>query len=275
MKLRIGIDMGGSGVKIIILSDKLETIAKTKYPSDGSAVTLEDELCKLMKAAGISSDDIVYACVTGAGAAVVNESIAGIAVKKFGEFESFGRGSRYLSNLDNILAVSMGTGTAFVRCDGSRYTHLGGSGVGGGTLAGLSSLLIDENDTDAVNSLISKGNYTNVDLTVGDICEGGCGGLSPDVTAANFGKKHMSDRHEDIAAALANMIFQTAGVMAAFACKGTDIDKAVFVGSMTDIPEGREMLRAVGKLHGMEFIVPDNGAFAGAIGAVLRGTEEE
>ena len=118
--------------------------------------------------------------------------------------------------------------------------------------------------------MISAGSAARVDLTIGDICKGDVGGLSPDVTAANFGKKVMSTDKNDIAAGLANMVFQTAGVMAALACKNTDCEHVVFVGAMTEIPEGREMLRAVGNLHGMTFDVPAGGTYAGALGAVLR-----
>jgi activator of 2-hydroxyglutaryl-CoA dehydratase len=83
----------------------------------------------------------------------------------------------------------------------------------------------------------------------------------------------MSDNPADIAAGISNMIFQTAGVMAAFACKGTDFGEAVFVGSLAELPEGKAVLEAVADLHGLKFTVPRNAAYAGALGAVILGLE--
>ena len=42
--------------------------------------------------------------------------------------------------------VSMGTGTSFVRVDGDEIQHIGGMGIGGGTLQGLSRLLLKTHD---------------------------------------------------------------------------------------------------------------------------------
>lgn len=262
--------MGGSSVKIIASDENINIIAKKQYPSDGSIDTLTSAVLEMLESAGIDRSSIARAAAAGVGTSVLGETFLGVPVKIFSEFESFGRGGQYLGRTDKALIVSMGTGTAFVRAEGRKYIHLGGSGVGGGTLNGLSELTTGISDIHCIHEMISKGSAAAVDLTVGDICKGVCGTLSADVTAANFGKKAMSRNKDDIAAGLANMIFQTAGVMAGLACSGTDIDKAVFVGSMTEIPEGREMLRAVGGLYNMEFAVPDGGAYAGAVGAVLR-----
>lgn len=273
MQFYLGIDMGGSAVKLIaaaINNGSLSVLGRTAYPSGESAQRLEAEAKKLISGLGLSEKDIAGTALTGVGASDVGDIFLGAPVTRFSEFECFGRGGQYLSGHDKALVVSMGTGTAFVRAEGSSYTHLGGSGVGGGALSGLSELITGVRSSSEINKMISEGSAAKVDLTIGDICSGDVGGLSPDVTAANFGKKAMSHNSSDIAAGLANMIFQTAAIMAAFACKGTDCEHVVFVGAMTEIPEGREMLRAVGDLHGMTFDVPSGGTYAGALGAVLR-----
>ena len=273
MQFYLGIDMGGSAVKLIAASvnnGTLDVLGRTSYPSGESAERLENEARKLISELGLSEKDIVGAALTGVGASDVADNFLGAPVTRFSEFECFGRGGQYLSGHNKALVVSMGTGTAFVRADGDTYIHLGGSGVGGGALSGLSELITGVRCSSEINKMISAGSAARVDLTIGDICKGDVGGLSPDVTAANFGKKVMSTDKNDIAAGLANMVFQTAGVMAALACKNTDYEHVVFVGAMTEIPEGREMLRAVGNLHGMTFDVPEGGTYAGALGAVLR-----
>lgn len=269
MKIYLGIDAGGSAVKLIAADENMKIYGREVYPSDGSPERLEEEAKKLISRSELSVTDIAGTAVTGVGASCAGKAFLGTRTKLFSEFECFGRGGQYLSGHNKALVVSMGTGTAFVRADGAKYTHLGGSGVGGGALSGLSELLTGVKSSEEVNEMISRGNAANVDLTVGDICPDGSSGLADDVTAANFGKKSISRDKNDIAAGLANMIFQTAGVMAALACKGTDIEHTVFVGAMSDIPEGKTILRAVGALHGADFCVPEGGAYAGAIGAVL------
>ena len=63
----------------------------------------------------------------------------------------------------------MGTGTSFVLCDGDDMRHIGGIGVGGGTLAGLSRLLLNTSDIKQVASFAMQGDVQNVDLLIGDI----------------------------------------------------------------------------------------------------------
>jgi type II pantothenate kinase len=41
-----------------------------------------------------------------------------------------------------MIVVSMGTGTSLVKCDGKEIKHIGGIGIGGGTLAGLSRIML-------------------------------------------------------------------------------------------------------------------------------------
>ncbi len=95
----------------------------------------------------------------------------------------FGRGAQYISGHSKTLAVSMGTGTAFVLADGEKYNHPGGSGVGGGTLTGL---ITGKTESAEINRMILCGN------------------------AANAGKKTVSRNESDIAAGIANVIFPNA-----------------------------------------------------------------
>ena len=270
----LGTDIGGSAVKLVAADEKGNILARRKYAADGSGEKLENETRKMLSEAHIAVPPS-HIFLTGAGSDIAENRFENIPRTCFEEFVCFGRGAVALSGIDKAVIVSIGTGTAFVIADKNKYTHIGGSGVGGGTLTGLAGLTVNVTDNDKLNSLISAGTPAKVDLTMGDICKGTLGGLAADVTAANFGSRHMSHDPADIAAGISNMIFQTAGVMAAFACKGTDITNAVFVGAMTEIPEGKAVLEAVGQLHGLTFTVPENGAYAGALGAILWGLERE
>ena len=268
----LGTDIGGSAVKLAAADENGNILARRKYSADGSGEHLEEEVKKMLSEAKIAEPP-AHIFITGAGSDIAENLFKNIPRTCFEEFGCFSRGAVRLSGIDKAVIVSIGTGTAFVTADKGRYTHIGGSGVGGGTLSGLAELTVKTSDSAALNRLISEGNPAKVDLTMGDICKGTLGGLAADVTAANFGSRHMSHDPADIAAGISNMIFQTAGVMAAFACKGTDIKNAVFVGAMAEIPEGKAVLEAVGQLHGLTFTVPEGGAYAGALGAILWGLE--
>jgi pantothenate kinase len=88
--------------------------------------------------------------------------------------------------------------------------------MGGGTLIGLSKLLINVDNYNDIMTLARKGNNTNVDLLVGDIYAGNASniGLDSDVIASSFGKisEMMQNKElktikkEDVAKSLLAMI---------------------------------------------------------------------
>ncbi|MGN1089086.1 MAG: BadF/BadG/BcrA/BcrD ATPase family protein [Huintestinicola sp.] len=272
MKLHLGIDIGTSGLKTVLLDENMKIAAAKEFPSGTSSAS--DAAKILLTDSGFSSEHIASCGAIGVGTDSLESSFFGAVPVVLSEFECFSKGAQLLTGEKNALIVSMGTGTSFVFAEGSRYTHIGGSGVGGGTLSGLCRLITGAEYRAEIHKMISKGSETKVDLTMGDIYDGIFEGLAKDVTASNFGKPVMSLDKNDLAAAVSNMIFQTAGVMAALALKGSALNKAVFVGGMTEIPEGRAVLDGVSKLHGTEFIIPENSVFAGAVGAAAKAAEE-
>ena len=68
----------------------------------------------------------------------MEDSIYGLKTIRVEEFTANAKGGLYLSGLDRAIIVSMGTGTAYVYADAQSSEYLGGTGVGGGTLVGLS-----------------------------------------------------------------------------------------------------------------------------------------
>ena len=57
--------------------------------------------------------------------------------RKVDEFHAIGKGGLFLTGLTRAIIVSMGTGTAFIIADQNGEKHIGGTGIGGGTLLGL------------------------------------------------------------------------------------------------------------------------------------------
>ena len=260
--MRIGADIGGSAVKLVCADDNNRILSRRRYATDGDLAHFERELSLLLSRQSLDGISIT---VSGVGSKMLEKRKADYNVRYISEFEAFGRGAQILSGRENALVVSMGTGTAFVMAHGDVYEHIGGSGIGGGALCGLSLLTTGVADIYNIKDMTALGDTTKVDLTVGDISVGDTG-LAADLTAANFGKASLDDDNNDIAAGLANMIYQSVGVMAAFALKGTDLDTVVFVGAMSEFPVGAQMMKNVGDLHGYSFIMPAGGAFAGALG---------
>ena len=126
--------------------------------------------------------------VTGVGSSYVKEPIFGISTGRVEEFYSIGMGGLFLSKLSNAVIVSMGTGTAFVKAESGKATHLGGTGIGGGTLLGLSNRMLNIRHFDDLVAMALEGDLTNVDLSIRDISSDLITGLPPETTASNFGK---------------------------------------------------------------------------------------
>ena len=77
----------------------------------------------------------------------------------------------------------MGTGTSFVKVEGPHIQHIGGIGIGGGTLLGLSRLLLKTQDIHLIAEMARKGTLTNIDLQIQDICNRPLPDLPLDATA--------------------------------------------------------------------------------------------
>ena len=144
MSIVIGIDVGGSTTKIVGFrnSESGRSIIEPQF------ITANDPLTATYGAFGKFTDenriaikDIDKVYMTGVGSSYIKRNLYGIDCKRVPEFTCIGRGGLYLSGLNNALVVSMGTGTALVHASEGGMNYLGGTGVGGGTLVGLSKLM--------------------------------------------------------------------------------------------------------------------------------------
>lgn len=267
MAVVLGIDVGGSTTKIVAYDQKI--IGMLQVRAGDQITSLYGAIGNLLQTYHLKLNDVEKMVLTGVGASLIEEDIYGIPTVKVAEFEAVGKGALLLSGLDRALVVSMGTGTAYVDASKEKIEHIGGSGVGGGTLVGLSSKLLGVTDIDAIIALAAKGNLANVDLTIGDISAGQIPNLPRDITAANFGKVKSTATKEDFALGLMNMIYQTAGVLAGFCATGRGIKTVLFTGSVADLPQAKELLPPVSALYDLDFVIPPEATFATAIGAAI------
>ena len=104
----------------------------------------------------IQLSDVEQVMLTGVGAAYIDEPVYGIPTQKVDEFIADGLGARFESGLSKAIVVSMGTGTSFVQCDGDDIHHIGGIGIGGGTLQGLARVMLNTRATSTCSSATSR-----------------------------------------------------------------------------------------------------------------------
>jgi len=170
------------------------------------------------------------------------------------------------------IVVSLGTGTGMVLArPPEKPLRLIGSGVGGGTLIGLSRLLLGTDDVQEIGALVRRGDPARCDLTVGDIVGGGVVPVGADATASHFGRltrRDGSTRREDVAAALIRLVGQTALRLAVDSVLAHQVRAVVLVGHVLDVPGFREAIRATPGVEESFVHMPGEPGFAVARGAL-------
>lgn len=270
MGVVLGIDVGGSTTKIVGYRENKEMIGALHVKASDQITSLYGAIGNFTNKHNISLNSVDKMIVTGVGASFISGDIYDIPTYKVDEFRAIGKGGLELSGKKEAIVVSMGTGTAYVRAAGDDIKHIGGSGVGGGTLIGLSEKLLKEDNFDMINELAKDGDLLKVDLTVQEISKDIIPSLPPDTTASNFGSIKSLANSSDMALGLINMVFQTIGMLAVFACMNDTIKDVVLTGALTEIPQAEELFGMMERLYGISFIIPEDAIFATAIGAALE-----
>jgi len=268
MKTVIGIDVGISTTKIVGIKDG-NIVAPIRIKASDAVTSLYGAFGKYLNDNNLKLDDIEHVMLTGVGAGYIKGDVYGLPTSRTEEFVADGLGASHMSGLDNMVVVSMGTGTTLVKYEGGTTTHLGGLGIGGGTLAGLSRLLLGTEDIHHVSELAEKGNIRSIDLQIGDICADDIPGLPSFATASLFGNAQTTATHEDIALGLICTVVQTIGSAAILSAKGTGIKDFVMIGNLTLLPQCKLVFDMMEQIYGVKFIIPKRSEFATAIGAAL------
>ena len=153
MRTVIGIDVGGSTTKIVgFRSDGSQSrlIAPLFVRATDAVTSVYGAFGKFTMENDLALSDIDRVLMTGVGSSFIDKPIYSLKCEKVSEFKSVGLGGLYLSGLDEAIVVSMGTGTALIHAKKSGNStvteYLGGTGVGGGTLLGLSRKMIGVDD---------------------------------------------------------------------------------------------------------------------------------
>lgn len=272
MGITIGIDIGGSTTKIVGFAGSKENIISPIFVKANDPVaSTYGAFGKYLEENGIKLPDVEKVLVTGVGSSYIGKDILGVCTEHVTEFDSIGKGGLYLTGLDEAIVVSMGTGTALVHAKNDGYiNYLGGTGVGGGTLVGLSKKMLNISNIENLVDKATEGDLSNIDLRIADITKKNIiPSLPPKTTASNFGKLSDVASDSDIALGVMNLVFESVGMLAVFAARGCNTKNIVLTGNLSGIPMAKPAFDSLSSMFSLNFIIPENSQFATVIGAAL------
>ena len=207
-KLLISLDIGGSLIKICIITEKNEKSINDFISSKNifekidlnqfnlfftsiQTINFEKLLFPILKDLN-DITKIKEIDLTGGGAYKYNDILKktfDIELVKHDELQSLIYGYEFMNNFNSFyeiendlikklpqedlkfphISANIGSGVSILKVSANdKYERVGGTLMGGGTLIGLSKLIFGIDDYDKIIELASKGNNENVDLTMKD-----------------------------------------------------------------------------------------------------------
>lgn len=269
MGIVIGIDVGISTTKIVGIDEDGKVLSPIRIRATDPVTSLYGAFGKYLHDNHIQLQNVEKVMLTGVGSAYINEPVYGLSTDKAEEFIADGLGARYETNLSRMIVVSLGTGTSIVQCDGDRIEHIGGIGIGGGTLQGLSRLLLKTDDIKQVAALAEGGDTSRINVLISDISASPLPGLPMDAIASLFGNAKSNASREDIALGLIWMVLQSICSASILSSLRSGIKEFVMIGNLTLLPQCRRVFPATERLYGVKFHIPQYSEFCTAIGAAL------
>jgi len=268
----LGIDVGGSTTKIVGFCQKGETaecIGMLQVQASDQVTSAFGAFGKFTAEYGLRMNDIKKIVVTGVGASYLEKGMYDIPTTRVDEFIAIGLGGLKLAELSDAFIVSVGTGTAIVKANPDGITHLGGSGVGGGMLLNLAERFAGVHSYAGITEIAKHGDLSAIDLRLCDISHEKIGNLPPDTTVSNFGNLRDNAQPADIVLGFINMIFESIGMMAIFATRGSNVKDIVLTGALSATEHAATVFDTLAQIHPVNFHIPKDAIFATAVGAAL------
>lgn len=270
----IGIDVGGSTTKIVGFHKMSHNLIEPLFVRATDPITSAyGAFGKFLVVNQLTLEDISKVMITGVGSSYLTDSIYDLPCERIEEFKAIGLGGLYLSGLHEGIIASCGTGTALVYAkNGVEPQYLGGTGIGGGTLLGLSKRMLGMDNIAHIEQLAAEGNLGHVDLKINDITKHDIvPGFSDTMTASNFGNLSDIATRGDVALGLCNMVFETIGMVSIFAARNYGIRDIVLTGNLSSMIQAEEVFNTLNRMFDVRFTIPQNSRFGTVIGAALAG----
>ncbi|WP_346235627.1 type II pantothenate kinase [Lysinibacillus telephonicus] len=277
MQKVIGIDAGGTLTKLAYVNEQNELEFKIFPSNDFSQVKNWLENHPHIEEIGL----------TGGRTQQLLEVLNTMkSIQYLVEFEATLKGVQYLLKKDgyeieNSIITNIGTGTSIHYMEGQSHTRVGGTGIGGGTLTGLSTIITGVSDFDEITSKAALGSRELIDLFVKDIFQGIeiPIELEGHLTASNFGKVSiLKDAKHEVNDLLATVQALVGEVITTLSIQFAEVKKAehiIYIGSTLINNEHLKQVIAnytILKKHKPIFL--KNSGFTGAIGALLNKLEK-
>ena len=274
MKISIGIDVGISTTKIVGIREG-KVIKPLRIKATDPVTSLYGAFGKYLYDNRIDLSEVERVMLTGVGAHYIDKPVYGLPTAKADEFLADGLGAQFESKLQRMIVVSMGTGTSLVLCDGNEVRHIGGIGIGGGTLSGLSRLLLQTDNINEIIALANKGDISRINLQIKDISTSPLPGLPLNATASLFANAQANASREDIALGLIGLVLQSIGSATILSALNSDIRDFVLIGNLSLLPQCELLFPVMEKIYDVRFIIPKNSEYCTAIGAALQADKIE
>lgn len=199
------------------------------------------------------------------------------------EFDATVAGVNYQLKKDghefsDAIVSNIGTGTSIHLLKGDQHTRIAGTGIGGGTLLGMSSLMTGIHQFDEIVQLSANGRRSEVDMLVSDIYIGNKTPIDGGLTASNFGDvgitPHLVRSKEDILATVQGLVGEVISTLSIQCAMAENVEHIVYIGSTLsgNVPLQNVIGNYTLRKNRTPVFLRDNG-YSGAVGALLSKSE--
>ncbi|MER1985346.1 MAG: type II pantothenate kinase [Solibacillus sp.] len=271
MSTMIGIDTGGTLTKIAYLDEQQELKLEVIPSAEMHLVKQWLEQHPQVEEIGL----------TGGRTEQLRDVLKTMkSIEYIVEFEATLKGVRYLlekegHTINRSIITNIGTGTSIHYMEGNSHSRVGGTGIGGGTLMGLSSLMTGIGNFEDITERASQGVRGGIDLLVQDIYQGMDTPISGTLTASNFGKVAIREQEtyaiNDMLATVQGLVGEVITTLSIQLSEQYQAEYIVYIGStLTDNAHLRKVIEhyTILKKHTPVFL--NDCGFSGAIGALLN-----
>jgi len=195
------------------------------------------------------------------------------------EFDATIAGVNYQLKKDNhqfteAVITNIGTGTSIHSLKGLEHERIAGTGIGGGTLLGMSALMTGIHEFEEIVQLSEAGSRSGVDMLVSDIYFGNKTPIDGGLTASNFGdaglRPLMERSKEDVLATVQGLVGEVISTLSIQCAFAEEVEHIVYIGST--LAHNEPLQKIIGNYTKRKNRIPvflsDNG-YSGAIGALL------
>ncbi|MEK9198087.1 type II pantothenate kinase [Ureibacillus sp. 179-F W5.1 NHS] len=271
----IGIDAGGTLTKLAYINEQNEMDFEIFPSNDFSKVKNWLENHPHIEEIGLTG---------GRTKQLLNVLKTMKSIQYLVEFEATFKGVKYLLNkngydIENAIISNIGTGTSIHYMEGYSHIRVGGTGIGGGTLTGLSTIMTGVSDFNEITSNAALGSRENIDLFVKDIFQGMEPPIEGHLTASNFGNvsilKDTKYETNDLLATIQGLVGEVITTLSIQFAEEKKANEIIYIGStLTNNDHLKEVISNYTILKKHKPVFLDDCGFTGAIGALLNKVEQ-